>query len=202
MGALVAEGAAFERSGPTHLTGLPNPIKALVLIDGCIPMGSGQKGHRKKQLPPALVFLSIPLVGRGSYRSLRGKPEEAYRSLEPYYHKLGALPEEDREFLRRRVTDRVESRTQEDAYFNSLRSLIWANGVGASAYGKKLAAWPGKLALIWGAEDRILPPAVADRIRELRPGADFSLIPEAGHLPHQEQPRAVAERMLEFIASV
>jgi pimeloyl-ACP methyl ester carboxylesterase len=187
MGALVAEGAAFARPGLSNL-------KALVLIDGCIPM--------EGRFHPALVFQGIPLVGRGYYRSLRGKPEEAYRSLEPYYHKLEALPEEDREFLRRRVMDRVESPTQEDAYFNSLRSLIWANGIGASAYGKKLAAWPGKLALIWGAGDRVLPPAAAARIRELRPEAGCSLIPEAGHLPHQEQPRAVAERILEFTASV
>jgi pimeloyl-ACP methyl ester carboxylesterase len=187
MGALIAEAAAFARPRLPHL-------KALVLIDGCIPM--------EGRLPPALALQGIPLMGRRYYRSLRGKPEDAYRSLEPYYHKFGALPEEDRNFLRRRVTDRVESRAQEDAYFNSLRSLIWAYGTGASAYGKKLAAWPGRVLFIWGAEDRILPPAAADRARALRPDAGFSLIPGAGHLPHQEQPRAVAERLLEFTASV
>jgi pimeloyl-ACP methyl ester carboxylesterase len=185
MGALVAEKAALAR---------PDLIKGLVLIDGCIPMAG--------RFHPALLFQGIPLVGRGYYRSLRGKPEEAYKSLEPYYHDLGALPEEDREFLRRRVMARVENPTQEDAYFQSLRSLIWANGVRAPAYGKRLASWPGRLSLIWGAEDRVLPPAAADRVRDLRPDAGFSLIPEAGHLPHQERPRAVAERILDFMASV
>jgi pimeloyl-ACP methyl ester carboxylesterase len=184
MGALVAEGAAFTR---------PDLVKALVLIDGCFPM--------KGKLPPGLVFQGIPFVGRGSYRSLRGKPEEAYGSLLPYYFNIEALAKGDREFLRERIMARVKSRSQENAYFNSLRSLIWANRASASDYGKKLAAWPGKVFLVWGAEDLILPPAAADQVRRLRPEAGFSLIQEAGHLPHQEKPQAVAERMLEFIAS-
>ena len=185
MGALVAEGAAFAR---------PDLVKALVLMDGCFPAGG--------KLHPGLVFQGIPFIGRGYYRSLRGKPEEAYGSLRPYYFNFESLAEADREFLRERVIARVKSRSQEDAYFNSLRSFIWANGTAASGYGKKIAAWPGRVSRIWGAEDLILPPATADRVRRLRPEAGFSLIPEAGHLPHQEKPRAVADRMLEFIASV
>jgi pimeloyl-ACP methyl ester carboxylesterase len=184
MGALAAEEAAFTR---------PDLVKALIFIDGCIPA--------RGRLQPGLIFQAIPLVGRGYYRSLRGKPEEAYGSLRPYYFNFEALPEEDREFLRKRVMTRVKSSTQENAYFNSLRSLIWANGA-ASSYGRKLAAWPGRVSLIWGAEDLILPPSTADRVRSLRPEAGFSLIQEAGHLPHQEKPQAVAERMLEFISSV
>jgi pimeloyl-ACP methyl ester carboxylesterase len=185
MGALVAEGAAFAR---------PDLVKALVLIDGCLPLGG--------KLHAGTIFQSIPLVGRGYYRSLRRKPEKAYGSLRPYYFNFEALAEADREFLRERVMTRVRSRSQENAYFNSLRSFIWANGAAAFGYGKKLAAWPGKLSLIWGAEDLILPPAAADQVRSLRPEAGFSLIQDAGHLPHQERPQAVADRMLEFIASV
>ncbi|MDR1637190.1 MAG: alpha/beta hydrolase [Treponema sp.] len=184
MGALVAEEAALAR---------PDLVKALILIDGCIPM--------EGKLPPGLVFQAVPLIGRRYYRSLRGKPEEAYGSLRPYYFNFEALAEEDREFLRKRVMARVKSRAQENAYFKSLRSLIWANEA-ASASGRKLAAWPGRVSLIWGAEDLILPPSTADQVRSLRPEAGFSLIQEAGHLPHQEKPQAVAERMLEFISSV
>jgi pimeloyl-ACP methyl ester carboxylesterase len=185
MGALVAQGAAFAR---------PNLVKALFLIDGCFPM--------RGKIPPGLVFQGIPLIGRGYYRSLRKKPEEACGSLRPYYFNIEALAEADREFLRERVMARVKSRSQENAYFNSLRSFIWAGRAAASDYGKKLAAWPGKVSLVWGAEDLILPPAAADQVRKLRPDAGFSLIQDAGHLPHQEKPQAVAERMLEFIASV
>jgi pimeloyl-ACP methyl ester carboxylesterase len=185
MGALVAEGAAFAR---------PDLVKALILIDGCVPM--------EGKLHPGLAFQCVPFFGRGYYRSLRKKPEEACASLRPYYFSLDDLEEADREFLRNRVMARVKSRGQENAYFNSLRSLVWAGGIAASAYGKKIAAWPGKISLIWGEGDLILPPATADRLRRLRADAGFSLIPQAGHLPHQEKPRAVAEKMLEFIASV
>jgi pimeloyl-ACP methyl ester carboxylesterase len=185
MGALVAEGAAFAR---------PDLVKALILMDGCIPM--------EGKLHPSLVFQGIPLLGCRHYRSLRRRPEEAYGSLRPYYFDFEALAEADRDFLRQRVMARVESRSQERAYFNSLRSLIWANRAAASDYQRQLAAWPGRLSLIWGAGDLILPPATAGRVRNCRPDAGFSLIQEAGHLPHQEKPRTVAEGMLEFIASV
>jgi pimeloyl-ACP methyl ester carboxylesterase len=184
MGALVAEETAFTR---------PDLVKALILIDGCFPM--------RGKLSPGLVFQSIPFIGRGYYRSLRRRPEEACGSLRPYYFNFEALAEADREFLRERVMARVQSRSQENAYFKSLRSLLWADRTAASGYGKKLTAWPGRLSLIWGAEDLILPPAAADQVRSLRPEAGFSLIKDAGHLPHQEKPQAVAERILEFIAS-
>jgi pimeloyl-ACP methyl ester carboxylesterase len=184
LGALVAEGAAFTR---------PDLVKALVLIDGCAPM--------QGKLHPSLVFQGVPLIGRRFYHSFRGKPEKARESLYPYYFDFEALPDADKIFLRERVVTRIESRTQEHAYFSSLRSLVWAAGSAASAYAAKLKTWPGKVSLIWGEGDLILPPATANKVRALRPEAEFSLVAGAGHLPHQEKAAAVAKLMLESIRS-
>lgn len=43
---------------------------------------------------------------------------------------------------------------------------------------------------IWGADDRIVDVAYGEKYRAAIPGATMSIIGEAGHLPHVEQPAA------------
>jgi pimeloyl-ACP methyl ester carboxylesterase len=46
--------------------------------------------------------------------------------------------------------------------------------------------------LLWGAEDRIIPPAGADQILARRPDALVRLVPAAGHIAMMERPEAFA----------
>ena len=55
--------------------------------------------------------------------------------------------------------------------------------------------------LIWGENDGIVTPEYGAALRDLIPGASLTVIPEAGHHPHIEQPDQFAERFLEFAAS-
>jgi pimeloyl-ACP methyl ester carboxylesterase len=109
-----------------------------------------------------------------------------------------SLPEEDRQFLRERVVARVESPSQERAYFASLRSLIFRNAFRAGRFVRFLPRFSGKILIIWGAEDKVLPPESSRFIRELCPDTVFKLIPGAGHLPHQEKPGETAAVILQF----
>ena len=43
--------------------------------------------------------------------------------------------------------------------------------------------------LVWGKDDRITPPAVAERFRALIPDAELWLVARCGHAPMLEQPR-------------
>jgi len=52
--------------------------------------------------------------------------------------------------------------------------------------------------LIWGENDGIVTPEYGAALRDLIPGASLSVIPEAGHHPHIEQPNEFAVRFLEF----
>jgi 3-oxoadipate enol-lactonase len=56
--------------------------------------------------------------------------------------------------------------------------------------------------VICGAEDVATPPALGRELASLIPGARFSLIEQAAHLPGVEQPVAVAERMMQFFQEV
>jgi pimeloyl-ACP methyl ester carboxylesterase len=181
MGALIAEGTALAR---------PDLVRGLILLDGCIPMVA--------TLSKRLVLMALPFIGKKWYRAFRNNHEGAWQSLFGYYADLAGLSEADRRFLRERVIARVESSTQERAYFASLRSLLLVNAFHKGRFARFLPRFSGKILVLWGAQDQVLPPESSRLIRELRPDAAFSLIPGAGHLPHQEKPEETAERILRF----
>jgi pimeloyl-ACP methyl ester carboxylesterase len=53
--------------------------------------------------------------------------------------------------------------------------------------------------VLWGAQDRIAPPALGRDYASAIPGAQFAEIAQAGHYPHVEQPAEAARRILEFV---
>jgi 3-oxoadipate enol-lactonase len=56
--------------------------------------------------------------------------------------------------------------------------------------------------VLCGAEDIATPQELGRELASLIPGAQFSLIEDAAHLPCIEQPAAVAERMMKFFREV
>jgi pimeloyl-ACP methyl ester carboxylesterase len=53
--------------------------------------------------------------------------------------------------------------------------------------------------VIWGDQDRIIPPAYGAAFHRLIPGSKLTTIPDAGHLPHVERADAVAKAMNMFL---
>ena len=64
-----------------------------------------------------------------------------------------------------------------------------------------LAAASVAILLIWGASDGIVTTDYGASLRDLIPGARMSVIPDAGHHPHVEQPSEFIRRFLEFASS-
>ncbi len=58
------------------------------------------------------------------------------------------------------------------------------------------------LLLVVGADDRAVPPAQADRVRGVVPGAMLVSMPGLGHLAHEERPEDVAALILDFARQV
>jgi pimeloyl-ACP methyl ester carboxylesterase len=69
-------------------------------------------------------------------------------------------------------------------------------------YDPHLAKWLHRIALptllVWGANDRLLPPAYASAWQKLIPGAQIVVIPDCGHLPHVEQSAAFMAALDKF----
>jgi pimeloyl-ACP methyl ester carboxylesterase len=53
--------------------------------------------------------------------------------------------------------------------------------------------------LLWGAQDRILPPAQGHWIKSHLPRAEFHLLPEVGHAPQEEAPGVVNKIIIDFL---
>jgi len=53
--------------------------------------------------------------------------------------------------------------------------------------------------IVWGKQDRIIDQAYAQEFAKAINGAKIALIDRAGHLPHLEQPEAVAQAVQEFL---
>ena len=54
--------------------------------------------------------------------------------------------------------------------------------------------------LIWGENDGIVTPRYGEAYRALIPGAKLAIVPEAGHLPHIEQPERFMQHLDAFLA--
>jgi pimeloyl-ACP methyl ester carboxylesterase len=52
--------------------------------------------------------------------------------------------------------------------------------------------------LVWGKEDRLVPPVYADEFTRRLPGSRLQTVDQAGHAPHLEQPETVARIVREF----
>ena len=183
LGALVAETAAFKK---------PGLVKGLILLDGSIPGGPARIG---------LLALAKLLFSRKWYRAYRANPEGAWLSLYAYYADLDSMTEADKVFLRERVIARVNSSSQERAFFATQRSLVWAFATGFHGYAQKIRSFKGKILLLWGEKDRIMPLSSAEPFKSLRKDIELRIVSGAGHLPQQEKPAETAKFIAEFVNS-
>jgi pimeloyl-ACP methyl ester carboxylesterase len=185
VGAVIAELAAFRE---------PGSVQALVCVDGGLPQAPASLG--------AMMPMILPVSGERIYTAYRADHDAAFESLNGYYSDLAALPRADRDFLRKRVIDRVESDTQRRAYFSLLRSLVLWSACRPGFFLRNAAAFGKPLLLSWGEDDRVIPRATMDVLAAAFPRARTSIIRGAGHLPQQERPEELAETIEGFISSL
>ena len=184
LGAGIAEIAAISH---------PELVKGVIMIGGCFPFDY--------KIDKSLILLMLPFFGKNWYHSFRSNHEAAWKSLYPYYHDLDSMSSDDKDFLRERVIARVESSNQEHGYFSTMRSMYPFLLFGKRSMARKIRAFPGKINLIWGKNDRVFPPEKAGLFRSLRPDVDIIFIDGAGHLPQQEKPDECATEIVRILES-
>ena len=67
--------------------------------------------------------------------------------------------------------------------------------------GKLEESTEGKLlrCLIWGANDKVTPPHVAEEFHKLLPNSELNWIPKCGHAAMWEHPKRFSEIVLQFL---
>lgn len=70
-------------------------------------------------------------------------------------------------------------------------------------YNPQLRKWLHRIdvptLLLWGANDQVAPPAIADAYEALIPNTKKVLLPECGHIPPMEQTAAFLENLTAFV---
>jgi 4,5:9,10-diseco-3-hydroxy-5,9,17-trioxoandrosta-1(10),2-diene-4-oate hydrolase len=56
--------------------------------------------------------------------------------------------------------------------------------------------------IVWGCDDHLLRVREAERLHERMPGSRLAILPDAGHLPQREAPRAFSDAVSDFLSSV
>jgi pimeloyl-ACP methyl ester carboxylesterase len=98
-----------------------------------------------------------------------------------------------------------------DAYASSLRSeggrhaLLYTidqlDPDLADQFSRRYAELKQPALVIWCGHDKIVPLPYGRRLARDLPNADFNLIPDCGHIPHEEQPEATINAIRSFAAS-
>ena len=65
----------------------------------------------------------------------------------------------------------------------------------------KLSSFPLRVALIWGASDRLVPLDYAKKLQSLLPNSTLTTIERCGHAPQLERPREFARVLLQTLAA-
>lgn len=181
LGGLLCQQIALER---------PEKTSGLVLLDGTVVAS-------RQALNPRLLLFMIPGVGEWMYTRLRRDPAAAYDTLRPYYADLEGLAQADADFLFKRVNERVWSDKQKGAYFSVLRQLASWTPRQQRELPERLGRCQVPTLAIWGEHDAIISVDAAKTLIRLQPTARLVTLPGAGHLPHQEQPKAVLNAIRE-----
>jgi len=134
-----------------------------------------------------------------------------WRDADPVVNWMALEPAEMRQRLFRDPTSEAARRLfgdtdNEKAAAAARVRLAWAMGttgkfiwpIPDKGLKKRIHRITAPTLLLWGKEDRLVPPVYADEFTRRLPGARLQMVDEAGHAPHLEQPETVARLVREF----
>jgi pimeloyl-ACP methyl ester carboxylesterase len=155
----------------------PERVERLLLVDAAgypfaaqsIPIGFRAAGT------PLLGHVSQWLLPRAlvesSVRDVYGDPSRVTPALVDRYFELTL-----REGNRRALVQRFQAQAADAEHFDANRSRIRA---------LKLPTL-----ILWGGRDRLIPPSIGERFASDIAGSQLVVLPELGHVPHEEDPAA------------
>jgi pimeloyl-ACP methyl ester carboxylesterase len=88
-----------------------------------------------------------------------------------------------------------------EAFLQTLRSVIDLQGQHVSATDRLYLLGPVPTLIVWGERDNTIPLQHGRAAHEAIPHSRFETLPRAAHFPHLEDPEALAEVLVHFIAT-
>jgi pimeloyl-ACP methyl ester carboxylesterase len=186
-------GAVTTRLAAEH----PDLVRTLTLVAAALPSYRPRRGS-----DPSIPLLLVPGLSAVALRVLRRRtPEQRARGIiELCFAEPEAIPPQRFADLVEEMRRRRGVAWTEDALVRSLRGLIRAYfDAGPRALWTQAASLQVPTLVIAGTQDRLVPPAVAERAAQTIPHARFLMLDGVGHVPQMERPQIVGEAFLDLI---
>jgi pimeloyl-ACP methyl ester carboxylesterase len=160
----------------------PERVERLLLVDAAGP------AFTPKSVPIGFVLARVPVVNRvsehllprslihSSLTNVYGDPSRVTSALVDRYFELTL-----REGNRRALGERLAT---------------WVPGEGQ----EKIATLKLPTLILWGGQDRLIPPDVAQVFKRDIAGSELVMFDDLGHVPHEEQPQRTVQPVLAFLA--
>lgn len=109
----------------------------------------------------------------------------------------------NRDFSERTVDalERLQDRGRRRAFLETLRSVVGLGGQRLSVLDRLEVLDPGRLLIIWGEGDPMVPVEHGRRLNELLPASRFVVIPNAGHEPYVDEPEVIVRELIAHTAA-
>ena len=160
----------------------PERIQSLILVDPAVYAGGGAPAWIRPLFNTPQMDHLGPLVAR----QLQA---QGTAFLQSAFHDPG------------KITPEIYAGYQEPLQVNDWDKALWELTLASSE--SQLAERVGEFNLpvlvITGDDDRIVPTEQSLRLAEEIPGAELAVIPQCGHVPHEECPEVVMQVITEFL---
>jgi 4,5:9,10-diseco-3-hydroxy-5,9,17-trioxoandrosta-1(10),2-diene-4-oate hydrolase len=162
----------------------PDRVDRLVLIDAA--------GFNLAQADrPALLRLALSAAGVALFERLPLRRTAVRLGLRQVFEDRALLTDE-------RVEEYLAPLARPGA-LRSMRSLALSRGQDWSIFPSLAARVRVPTLILWGAADRWIPLAQADRFASAIPGSRKVVLPACGHVPQEERPDEVLRLLVEFL---
>ena len=160
----------------------PDRVQALVLVDAAVYGGGGTPGWLRPLLFTPQMQRVGPLIARNIRNWGRSFAESAWHDPS-------------------KITDEIWA-----GYTRSLQANDWDQGLWQLTLashplglGERLGELQAPALVITGDDDRIVPTAHSIRLAGELPGAGLVVIPNCGHVPHEECPGPFLQAVVDFV---
>ena len=160
----------------------PTRVRQLILVDATgypLQPQSMPIGFRLAQIawlaPVTQKILPRSMI-EASVRNVYGQPDKVSPALVNRYYELTL-----REGNRASLTQRFQYRSNDAALAGQISQLRLPTLV------------------LWGSEDRLIPPDHAQRFQQAIAGSELQVFEGLGHVPHEEDPQATVQAVNNFL---
>ncbi|WP_245860324.1 alpha/beta fold hydrolase [Candidatus Chloroploca asiatica] len=167
----------------------PELTRALILVNS-----SGMQLYERPLTPTDQVLLSLigaPVIGE-TVAGIFGNEWGVRQSLLASYHRKEAV-----------TPELVETFSGPLRRFGANSYLAVTRSSVRFGIDMQPGEYNGPTLLIWGAEDRSIPPSDAEAIKQrILPQAEIAILPDTGHCPFDETPELFTDALLPWLAKL